>query len=162
MVFPFTCASHAPTHVYFYKSVVWLSTSLWTAVTRCASILRLNGSYEALKGGSTTEAMEDLTGGVTETIALEGAPKNLFNMMLKSLKKGALMGCTIEVKVTATSQVQQKYHCRDARVCLTAQCAERTSDTRFLVQTERLRWHLHARAASPFHLPSRPTCTDRR
>jgi len=102
-------------------------------VTCCVYIFRLNGSYEALKGGSTTEAMEDFTGGVTETIALKEAPKNLFNMIIKSLKKGALMGCAVEVKATATRQEQLKYHCRDVRLCLTAQCAERTSDPGLLV-----------------------------
>ena len=104
--------------------------------------------------------MEDFTGGVTETIALKEAPKNLFNMMIKSLKKGALMGCAVEVKTTPTCQVLQKYHCRDSRVCLTAQCAERMSDAGLLVQTERLLWHLHARAASPRDLPTSPTCPD--
>ena len=60
-------------------------------------VFRLNGSYEALKGGSTCEAMEDFTGGLTELIEPRNAPKNLFRTMRKSLKKGALMGCAVEV-----------------------------------------------------------------
>ena len=62
-----------------------------------SNFVRLNGSYEALKGGSASEAMEDFTGGVTELIELKSPPKRLFSMMEKSLKKGALMSCAIEV-----------------------------------------------------------------
>lgn len=65
----------------------------------------MNGSYEALKGGSTAEAMEDFTGGLTETFELKDAPKNLFNIMNKSLKKGALMGCAIEVSINLSKLI---------------------------------------------------------
>ena len=59
--------------------------------------LRLVSSYEALKGGSTSEALEDFTGGVTEFFDLKkDVPKNLFDMMLKSFNRCSLMGCSIE------------------------------------------------------------------
>lgn len=50
-----------------------------------------------MKGGSVCEAMEDFTGGLTELIDPRNPPKNLWRTMMKSLKKGALMGCAIEV-----------------------------------------------------------------
>lgn len=59
--------------------------------------LRLHGSYEALKGGNTTEAMEDFTGGVTEFYEMKEAPKELYKIMKKALDRGSLMGCSIDV-----------------------------------------------------------------
>lgn len=65
----------------------------------CGSFIffRLVGSYESLKGGSTSEAMEDFTGGVTEMFDLKNAPPNMLNIMLKAFQRGSLMGCSIDV-----------------------------------------------------------------
>lgn len=62
-------------------------------------ICRLHGSYEALKGGGTSEAMEDFTGGVAEMFELKEAPANLFQIMLKAYERMSLMACAIEVSV---------------------------------------------------------------
>lgn len=43
--------------------------------------------------------MEDFTGGVTEFYEITEAPKELYNIMRKALKRGSLMSCAIDVRI---------------------------------------------------------------
>lgn len=60
--------------------------------------LRLCGTYEALKGGQTSEAMEDFTGGVTETFVLAKQNESFFKVMVKAEERQSLMCCSIDAK----------------------------------------------------------------
>lgn len=74
-------------------------------------ICRLNGCYEALEGGNTTEALIDFTGGVSEpfgldreALSLHGAQRRaFFQTLAKAHERKALITCSIRVRISTAS-----------------------------------------------------------
>ncbi|KFQ55769.1 Calpain-9, partial [Pelecanus crispus] len=69
----------------------------WSALLEKA-YPKLNGNYEALKGGSAIEAMEDFTGGVGETYDVKKAPDNFYEILGKALKRCSMVGCSSHIR----------------------------------------------------------------
>lgn len=62
---------------------------------------RLRGCYEALDGGKLSDAMVDMTGGLSETIMMSNKstiPHNMYDTLWKSSQMNSLIGGSIYVR----------------------------------------------------------------
>uniref|UniRef100_A0A9J2PHU4 Calpain catalytic domain-containing protein n=1 Tax=Ascaris lumbricoides TaxID=6252 RepID=A0A9J2PHU4_ASCLU len=78
----------------------------WSALLEKA-YAKLYGSYEALEGGSTAEALEDFTGGLIEHYDLGECPKEaLLALMIRAFQMGSMFGCSIDADPSIKEAVQ--------------------------------------------------------
>lgn len=69
----------------------------WSALLEKA-YAKLHGTYGALNGGTAREAMQDFTGGITESYRLRGKeppPENLFEIIHSGFQRGSMFACNI-------------------------------------------------------------------
>uniref|UniRef100_A0A8R1HGA8 Calpain catalytic domain-containing protein n=1 Tax=Caenorhabditis japonica TaxID=281687 RepID=A0A8R1HGA8_CAEJA len=72
------------------------NNEFWSALLEKA-YAKLYGGYENLDGGTTAEALEDFTGGLTEFFDLTKADKaTTLAMLVRGMQMGSLFGCSID------------------------------------------------------------------
>ena len=73
------------------------TNEFWSALFEKA-YAKLHGSYEALRGGTTSEALVDFSGGCAEHYDIndESIKRDIFDLMMKACEKSSMVACSME------------------------------------------------------------------
>lgn len=72
---------------------------MWSALLEKA-YAKIHGSYDKLIGGEIVEALEDFTGGLSETCRLDEEDiSSLFPLMMKAFSRNSFLGCSIDAEM---------------------------------------------------------------
>lgn len=74
-----------------------LALSLIWSFVIVSSFYRLHGSYEAIEGGQTMDALVDLTGGLAERHIIQNKDPQLYRIIERARSSGAFITCSRKV-----------------------------------------------------------------
>uniref|UniRef100_A0A914CUD3 Calpain catalytic domain-containing protein n=1 Tax=Acrobeloides nanus TaxID=290746 RepID=A0A914CUD3_9BILA len=81
----------------YNKSLIFMHSKdgneFWSALLEKA-YAKIYGSYNAIQFGYTSEAIQDMSGGLTECFELDNPPPNLLEMIIRDLNKNSIFGCS--------------------------------------------------------------------
>lgn len=86
--------------------------SIYEIIVGSLIIFRLHGSYEALKYGTLLDGLSDLTGGITESIAIRQDPTACGRALSKLLDMTSLITCTVnnnQQQVEGISNIEHRF-----------------------------------------------------
>lgn len=86
--------------------------SIYEIIVMSLIIFRLHGSYEALKYGTLLDGLSDLTGGITESIAIRQDPTACGRALSKLLDMTSLITCTVnnnQQQVEGVSNMEHRF-----------------------------------------------------
>lgn len=94
-----------------YTCICILSSLVSTRLLECPCMLnfRLHGSYEAIEGGQSMDALVDLTGGIPRLYEIQDKDPFLYRMIEKAQQKGAFITCSRKVSWCCTLFIQTCY-----------------------------------------------------
>lgn len=94
-----TQISQVTGQVELYGAYSTASNEFWPALLQKA-YAKLHGSYEAIDQGNSGEALEDLTGGISEcyyAISPPSFPRDLYSILTDAHEKKSLITCALKV-----------------------------------------------------------------
>ena len=86
--------------LYSLKKIVQYCSKFWRSFHYILFFIlfyRLHGSYEAIEGGQTMDALVDLTGGLAERHIIQNKDPQLYRLIERARSSGAFITCSRKV-----------------------------------------------------------------